>query len=64
MAQKWRPQSMEVLLSWLAALQKPGVQLSDWEAHFVARLDWQVSKMGTWSQAQQTKLEEIYADRT
>lgn len=65
MAKIWQPQPTEVLQSWINAItEEASDQLNDWETKFVE--DMQVRVLNGWplTQAQEQKLESIYADKT
>jgi hypothetical protein len=66
MSAKWKPQPKQVLLHWISSLDDPVVKetLTDWEAHFVASLSFQVARHGTCSEKQQDILERIYAEKS
>lgn len=61
----WKPQPFDVLQHWIdTILEEASDELNDWETRFVE--DMRVKVLNKWSltQAQEEKLESIYAEKT
>lgn len=65
MSKVWRPQTQEVLQSWIEALQtEASDELNEWETNFVNDM-WEKLNAGhTLTRPQEEKLEKIYAENT
>lgn len=65
MAPIWKPQPFEVLQNWIdTILEEASDELNDWETRFVD--DMRIKVLNKWplTQAQEEKLESIYAEKT
>lgn len=61
----WKPQPFDVLQNWIdTIIEEASDSLNDWETKFVE--DMRVKVLNKWSltQAQEEKLESIYAEKT
>lgn len=65
MAQIWKPQTNEVHRHWVdTILKEASDKLSDWETKFIDDIDRKVTLGLQLTQAQEEKLESIYAEKT
>ena len=65
MAEMFKPQSKEVIQSWIdALLDEASDELTDWESKFIADMQIAILAWGKLTEAQQDKLESIYAAKT
>lgn len=65
MAPIWKPQSFEVLQHWLdTILTEASDELNDWETKFIDDMVVKVANKWPLTQAQEDKLESIYAEKT
>jgi hypothetical protein len=65
MAPIWKPQSHEVLENWLnTILEEASDKLNDWETKFIDDMTIRIANRWALSQAQEEKLESIYAKKT
>jgi len=65
MSQQWQSQPPKVHREWLdAVLNEASDKLNDWETSFIESIERQLDKRIPLSQAQEEKLETIYANYT
>jgi hypothetical protein len=65
MAPIWKPQSHEVLESWITAiLEEASDDLNDWETNFIEDMTIRIANKWQLSQKQEETLEKIYANKT
>lgn len=65
MAEMWKPKPKEVLKQWIDdVLEEASDRLTVWEMKFVADMEFRVVNNQPLTEAQELKLEEIYADKT
>lgn len=60
----WKPQSPEILQSWIDAILDNSENLSNWEQEFVTSVESQLKLRGQLSRRQEEILERIYAEKT
>lgn len=56
-------QPQTVLNFWISSIEDDGVDLTRWEEEFVEDFKGQLRDRGTWTEAQQDKLEQIYTNK-
>jgi hypothetical protein len=61
---QWKPQDIEVYLNWIKCIAEQEVELNDWEGKFVLSLHQRLIHGANLTEAQATRLEEIYAGKT
>jgi hypothetical protein len=65
MAEMWKPKDPTLLRSWLdAILDEASDELNDWETKFISDMEKRLDLNLRLSQAQEEKLEQIYAGKT
>lgn len=65
MAEIWKPQPIEVYKSWVNdIIEEAEDELSDWESSFIDNISNRLSAGYNLTEAQATKLESIYAEKT
>lgn len=65
MAEKWKPNSLEVLRSWAdAIIDEASDELTDWENKFIIDIEVRLARGSTLTQSQEEKLEQIYTEKT
>lgn len=65
MAKIWQPQPFEVLQAWVdAIIEEASDELNDWESRFIDDMGIRIANRWALSQAQEEKLESIYAAKT
>lgn len=65
MARIYKPQDPETLRMWFDAIvEEASDQLNDWEIRFISDIEIRVRNGWGLSEAQEKKLEQIYADKT
>jgi len=65
MAEQWKSQSPKVHREWLDTIIKEASdKLNDWETTFIESIERQLDRRTPLTQAQEEKLEDIYANYT
>lgn len=65
MAEIWKPKDPQLLKSWVdAILVEASDKLNDWETKFIVDIQMRLDLGARLTQAQEDKLEQIYADKT
>lgn len=65
MSEMWKPKDPSLLRSWLVAIiDEAQDELSTWELKFIADMETLLDREQRLSEAQEKKLEQIYAQRT
>lgn len=65
MSKIYKPQSKEVIQSWIdAILEEASDKINDWEANFIDSIQTSLNRYGKLTEAQENKLENIYAEKT
>ena len=61
----WKPQDRDVINHWInTILDEASDTLTDWETNFVNDMQIRLANKWSWTEAQEKKLEQIYADKT
>ena len=61
----WKPQDRDTINHWInTILEEASDSLSDWESTFVNDMQIRLANKWNWTEAQEKKLEQIYADKT
>jgi hypothetical protein len=65
MAQMWTPKDPEILKSWVQAIiDEASDDLNMWETKFIADMERLLQEGRTLTEAQESKLESIYGEKT
>ena len=65
MAEIWKPQPKEVIYQWINdILNEAEDKLTDWERTFITEIEIRIANGWSITEAQQKKLEQIYAEKT
>lgn len=65
MAELWKPQTIEILKSWVdAIIHEASEDLTHWETNFVNDMQVRLDQGSPLTRYQQEKLEEIYTEYT
>jgi len=63
MSKLWHPQDRDVINHWLnTILDEASDDLNEWETKFISDMQIKLVNGWTWTQAQEEKLEQIYAE--
>lgn len=61
----WKPKPREVLIGWIDTLiNEEQEQLTSWELKFVGDMENILMNSWNWTETQERKLEQIYAEKT
>jgi hypothetical protein len=61
----WQPQDRDVINHWLNTIvDEASDDLSAWELKFISDMQIRLQNGWKWTEAQEKKLEQIYADKT
>lgn len=65
MAEIWKPVSRETIQHWIdTILNEAQDKLNSWELKFVSDMENKIYNSWSWTEAQERKLEQIYAEKT
>lgn len=65
MSKIWQPQDRDVINHWINTIvDEASDDLSAWELKFISDMQIRLQNGWSWTQAQEEKLEQIYADKT
>jgi len=65
MSKLWQPQDRDVINHWInTILDEASDDLNPWELKFISDMEIRLANGWSWTQAQEEKLEQIYASKT